>query len=107
MQVRRDQRFLVHFHSVFSGPTLSESFGTILNLSEGGCCLLTDSQVHAGMLLTLHLHVTGEASPIHIEKAAVRWTRGPELGVGFITVTPLHQERLGQLLARLKREQQA
>jgi c-di-GMP-binding flagellar brake protein YcgR len=107
MEVRRDQRFLVHFHSVFSGPTLSESFCTIVNLSEGGCCVLTDSQVYAGIQLTLHLHVPDEASPIHIEKAAVRWNRGRELGVGFITVAPPHQERLGQLLARLKREQQA
>ena len=107
MEVRRNQRFLVHFHSVFSGPTLSESFGTIVNLSEGGCCLLTDSQVYAGTQLTLHLHVTDKASPIHIDKAAVRWNRGPELGVGFITVAPPHQKRLGQLLARLKQEQQA
>jgi c-di-GMP-binding flagellar brake protein YcgR len=106
MEMRRDQRFLVHFHSVFSGPTLSESFGTIVNLSEGGCCVLTASQVYAGIQLTLHLHVTDEASPIDIEKAAVRWNRGRELGVGFIIVAPPHQERLGQLLARLKREQQ-
>lgn len=106
MEVRRDQRFLVHFHSVFSGPTLSESFGTIVNLSEGGCCLLINSEIYAGIQLTLHLHVTEEASPIHIEKAAVRWNRGPELGVGFITVAPPHRKRLGQLLARLKREQQ-
>jgi len=107
MEVRRDQRFLVHFHSVFSGSTLSESFGTIVNLSEGGCCVLTDSQAYAGIQLTLHLHVHDEASPIHIEKAAVRWHRGRELGVGFIIVAPPHRERLGQLLARLKREQQA
>jgi hypothetical protein len=49
MEIRRAQRFLVHFHSVFSGPTLSESFGAIVNLSEGGCCVLTDSQVYAGI----------------------------------------------------------
>ena len=107
MEVRRAQRFLVHFHSVFSGPTLSESFGTIVNLSEGGCCVLTDSQVYAGIQLTLHLHVPDEASPIRIEQAAVRWNRGRELGVGFITVVPPHQERLDHLLARLKRDQQA
>ena len=72
MEVRRDQRFPVHFHSVFSGPTLSESVGTIVNLSEGGWCVHTDSQVYAGIQLTLHLHVPDEASPIRIERAAVR-----------------------------------
>ena len=107
MVIRLDQRFLVHFHSVFSGPTLSESVGTLVNLSESGCCVHTDSQVYTGLQLALHLHVPDEASPIHIEKAAVRWNRGRELGVGFITVAPPHQERLDQLLVRLKREQQA
>lgn len=106
MQVRRDQRFPVHFHSVFSGPTLSESVGTIVNLSEGGCCIHTDSKVYNGIQLTLHLHVPDEALPIRIDKAAVCWDHGQELGVAFITMTPPHKERLAQLLARLKREQQ-
>jgi len=107
MDLRRHQRFPVYFHSAFSGPKLSESVGTIVNLSESGCCVHTDTQVYTGIQLTLHLHVPGEASPIHIEKAAVRWSREPELGVGFITVAPSCQERFDQLLARLKQEQQA
>jgi len=57
--------------------------------------------------LALSLHVPGEASPIYIEKAAVRWSRERELGVGFIAVAPSYQERLDQFLARLKQEQQA
>ena len=107
MDLRCHQRFPVHFHSVFSGPTLSESVGTIMNLSESGCCVHTDSQVYAGIQLTLHLHVPGEASPIHIEQAAVRWSREHEVGVGFITVEPRYQKRLDQFLTRLKQEQQA
>ena len=106
MDLRRAQRFPVHFHSVFAGQTLSESVGTIVNLSEGGCCVHTDSQVYAGIQLTLHLHLPDEASPIRIEKAAVRWSREGELGVGFITVTLPHQERLDQLLTRLKQDLQ-
>jgi hypothetical protein len=107
MDLRRHQRFPVHFHSVFSGPKLSESVGTIVNLSESGCCVDTDSQVYTGIQLALSLHVPGEASPIYIEKAAVRWSRERELGVGFIAVAPSYQERLDQFLARLKQEQQA
>lgn len=107
MDLRRHQRFPVHFHSVLSGPKLSESVGTIVNLSEGGCCVETDSQVYTGIQVALRLHVPGEESPILIEQAAVRWTRGRELGVGFITMAPPHKERLGQLLERLKRDQRA
>jgi hypothetical protein len=49
MNLRRHQRFPVHFHTVFSGPKLNESVGTIVNLSEGGCCVDTDSQVYTGI----------------------------------------------------------
>jgi len=36
----------------------------------------------------------------------VRWNRGGELGVGFITVAVPDQERLDQLLTRMKQELQ-
>jgi hypothetical protein len=107
MDLRRHQRFPVHFHSLLSGPKLSESVGTIVNLSEGGCCVETDSQVYTGIQLALRLHVPGEETPIRIEQAAVRWNRGREIGVGFINVPPPHKERLDQLLERLKRDQRA
>lgn len=102
MDLRRHQRFPVHFHTVFSLPTLGESVGTVVNLSESGCCIETDIQVYTGIQVSLRLDVPGEEVPIHIERAAVRWGRGNELGVGFITLTSPHRERLGQFLARLK-----
>ena len=49
MDLRRHQRFPVHFHTVFSGPKLSESVGTVVNLSEGGCCIETDRQFYTGI----------------------------------------------------------
>jgi len=107
MELRRHQRFPVHFHSVFSGPQCKESVGTIVNLSKGGCLVETDMQVYSGMQISLRLDVPGEISPILIERAAVRWNRGNELGVGFITAAPPHQERLDQLLERLKSDRQS
>lgn len=104
MDLRRHQRFPVHFHAVLSGPKLSESSGTVMNLSEGGCCIDTDSQVYTGIQIVLVLNVAGGETAIRIDKAAVRWNRGHELGVGFITVSPPDKERLGELLARLKQE---
>jgi hypothetical protein len=104
MDLRRHQRFPVHFHAVLSGPKLNESSGTVINLSEGGCCIDTDSQVYTGIQIALVLHAPGGTQAIHVDKAAVRWSRGHELGVGFITVSPQDKERLGQLLARLKQE---
>lgn len=106
MDLRRQQRFTVHSRSVISGPNRVEWVGTIVNLSKGGCRVETDSQVYSGMHVSLRLDVPNEVSPILIERAAVRWNRGREVGVGFITVVPPHQERLDQLLNRLKQDLQ-
>jgi hypothetical protein len=104
MDLRRGQRFPVYFQSVLSGHPRVELVGTIMNLSKGGCRVKTDSQVYSGMHVSLRFDVSGETSPIYIERAAVRWNRGGEVGVGFITVAPPHQERFDQLLKRLKQD---
>ena len=106
MDLRRHQRFPVRFHTVLSGPKLSESAGNVINLSESGCCVETDCQVYTGIQVILRLEVPQEA-PILIERAAVRWSRGRQLGVGFITVTSPHRERIADLLAKLKDGSQA
>jgi hypothetical protein len=105
MELRHHQRFPVHFHTVLSGPQLSESVGTVVNLSERGCQIETDSQVFAGIQLALGLHLPGEDSPLSIEKAVVCWNRERAIGVGFITLAPPQQERLSHLITRLKKEQ--
>ncbi|HEY6084398.1 MAG TPA: PilZ domain-containing protein [Nitrospira sp.] len=102
MDLRRQQRFPVHFHAVLTGPKLSQSVGTIVNLSESGCCVESDSQVYTGMHVAMRLHVFDEESPIYIEQAAVRWSRERKLGVGFIIVAPPQLERLKQFLVRLE-----
>jgi hypothetical protein len=102
MDLRRQQRFPVHLSSMVSSSQRGESVGTIVNLSQSGCLVKTDSRAFTGMQVSLRLDVPGEDSPICVERAAVRWSRGGELGVGFITVSPPHQERLAQLLNRLK-----
>ena len=102
MDLRRQQRFPVHLQSVLSGQPQGESIGTIMNLSKNGCRVKADSRAYSGMQVTLRFDVSGETSPICIERAAVRWSREGELGVGFITVASPHQERLVQLLERLK-----
>lgn len=106
MDLRRHQRFPVHFQSVLSGQPRGELAGTIMNLSKSGCRAKTDSKVYSGMQVSLRFDVPGEPSPICIDRAAVRWNREGELGVGFITVAAPQQERLDQLLKRLKEEVQ-
>ena len=104
MDLRRHQRFPVHFQSIPSDQPRGELVGRIMNLSKSGCRAKTDSKVFSGMQVSLRFDVPGEPSPICIDRAAIRWNREGELGVGFITVTAPHQERLDQLLKRLKED---
>ena len=106
MDLRRQQRFPVHFQIGLSGQPRGELVGTLMNLSKSGCRAKTDSKVYSGMQVSLRFDVPGEPTPICIERAAVRWNRGGEVGVGFITAAPSHQERYDQLLKRLKQELQ-
>jgi PilZ domain len=106
MDLRRQQRFPVHFQSVLSGQPRGELVGMLMNLSKSGCRVKTDAKVYSGMQVSLRFDVPGETSPLCIVRAAVRWNRGGELGVGFITVAVPDQERLDQLLTRMKQELQ-
>lgn len=102
MDLRRQQRFPVQLNSWLSDPRRGEWTGTVVNLSKGGCLIETDGQVYSGMYVTLRFDVPGEGPPLLVERAAVRWNRGRSVGVGFITVTSPHKERLDQLLSQLK-----
>ena len=106
MDLRRHYRFTVRFQSMFSGPKLNESFGTVVNLSEGGCSIQTDSQVYPGMQLSLRLYLPNEDEPIRIEQAAVHWNQVGEIGLGFVTVSPSDRERLSHLIEEMKNKQE-
>ena len=97
MDLRRQQRFLVHLQSVLSGHPRVELVGTIMNLSKGGCPREDREAGYSGLQVFLRFDMSDETSPIYIRRQLSRWNRGGEVGVGFITVAPPHQERFDQL----------
>lgn len=105
MDLRRHQRFPVRLQSVVSGSSRVQWAGTVLNLSKGGCLIQTDAKVYSGMYISLRLEIPGEVSPIMVARAAVRWNRNNEIGVGFMSVEPPHKDRLEQMMERLKSNQ--
>lgn len=106
MDLRRDKRFPVSLFTVVIGSTFGESSGIAVNVSRQGCLIDASSRVNVGDVVDVRLAVPGEASPIHIQRAAVRWNLVGKIGVGFITVAPAEQARLDQLLARMEQGQQ-
>ena len=53
------------------------------------------------MQVELFLQLEGDSTPIHINKATVRWTGSQGIGVEFLTVAPAEQERLKRVVEQL------
>jgi hypothetical protein len=51
--------------------------------------------------LEVSLQLPGEATPITITNAAVRWTGSNGIGIEFLTIAPPQLERLNQLITKL------
>ncbi|MEK7300087.1 MAG: PilZ domain-containing protein, partial [Nitrospirota bacterium] len=54
-----------------------------------------------GMQLEVSLQLPGEATPITITNAAVRWPGSHGIGIEFLTIAPPQLERLTQLITKL------
>lgn len=80
----------------------TEGQGQILNLSEGGCAVKGDKRVPERAMLNLSVFPPGRESPIVIPNAAVRWARGWEFGVEFVSLSPDLQAEIKKLLEELK-----
>lgn len=104
MDLRRQKRFSVKLQSMMIGGPRKEWAGAIINLSKTGCLVECDAQVYAGMSVAIRIEVPEEAAPILVERAAVRWNRGRQVGVSFVSMAPPQQERLNQLLQRVMQE---
>jgi hypothetical protein len=76
--------------------------GSIRDLSAKGCRVESLISPFTGMQVTLLLHVPGEANPIMIENAAVRWCGSQGIGIEFLLVAQPEQDRLGRLIKQLE-----
>ncbi|MBH0206289.1 MAG: PilZ domain-containing protein [Nitrospira sp.] len=104
MDLRRQKRFAVQLQSIMIGAPRKEWAGVVMNLSKTGCLIECDAQVYAGMSVAIRIEVPAEAAPLLIDRAAVRWNRGRQVGVSFVSITQPQQERLNQLLLQVKPE---
>jgi c-di-GMP-binding flagellar brake protein YcgR len=96
-----DQRRRTTRHSIFLLVDIHGKKGVkalINDLSLGGCRISGNLAVRHGEHLPLRLHPPGQASPILIERAAVRWIGEKDFGLQFMSVPSGERARLGQLL---------
>ena len=101
MEGRKHTRFAVQLPVSFSGDQLSHG-GTILNLSEEGCAITSETLAGAAAYLQLTMQLREREEPIQVDLAAVRWSSATRFGVEFIKIRPEEGERLKKFVKALE-----
>lgn len=104
MEHRRHPRFLVSFSSSFSSLNLVNGDGKVVDLSIRGCRIFSLTEVKAGTVLRLALHVSAQEPPIQVAQAVVRWYRDRSFGLEFVSLSEEAWPKLQQLVKELERE---
>ena len=98
---RKHQRFLVRFKSYFSTDGVRIVPGLVLDLSIGGCQVMSVIHVPSGIPIEIHIR-PDEHSPIYIPSAVVRWIGASAFGVQFKELPELETATLTRLLWTLR-----
>lgn len=80
----------------------TEGQGQMLNLSEGGCAVRGDKRVPEQAMLHLSIYPPGCNTPLVIKNATVRWVRGWDFGVEFLSLSLEERAEVRRLLQELK-----
>jgi c-di-GMP-binding flagellar brake protein YcgR len=111
IELRKHPRIFTPSGALFSlkrliSPAQSEEHtegeGTLLELSLGGCRLLSDIPLEIGERYNLILQVTKKSCPILVEAAVVRWTKESTYGLKFTSLQSIHESHLRELLLDIR-----
>ena len=98
---RKHQRYLVHFKSTFSTDGVHLETGLVLDLSLGGCRLMSAIHVDSGIQIQIHIRPDQHLT-IYVPSAVVRWIGGSAFGVQFKELPELERAALTRLLWTLR-----
>ena len=112
IDLRKHQRILTPSSALFSFTQLiipvqlladAEGEGALLDLSLGGCRLLSDTPLNLGQEYRLILQISVERPPIPVEAAVVRWTDNNTYGLKFTSIDTRDESQLRDLLIDIRR----
>jgi len=104
MEQRSHLRFHVRFHSSFSSTGSVGGEGSILDLSIRGCRIESPTNVQPGASLDVRILAAADGAPIRIQQAVVRWSRGRQFGLEFVTMVPEEWARLQRIVKQIEME---
>ena len=96
----------VHYRVSLSADSTTTGEGRLLDLSLEGCRIESPRHLPVNTYLSLRLQISPDDMPILVDLAAVRWTRGTNCGVHFLSVQPLQAARLQTFLASASPQKQ-
>jgi PilZ domain len=96
-------RLRVQFRTTFSASPKAEGVGVILDLSLGGCRIVSPVVVELGVSLELRIHVPDLEWPLMIEAASVQWVSGETFGLAFFRMKDMERQRLEQVIIKLQK----
>lgn len=94
-------RLRVQFRTTFSGSTILEGTGVMLDLSMGGCRIESQVTVEPGVSLELRIYAPDIEWPLMIEAASVQWVSGQTFGLAFFQIRETEHQRLEQVISDL------
>ena len=97
-------RLRVQFRTTFSGSTMLEGTGVMLDLSTGGCRIESPFIMVPGFSVELRIYAPDIEWPLMIEAASVQWVSGQIFGLAFFRITETEQQRLEQVISDLMEE---
>lgn len=112
IDLRKHQRIIPPPSAIFSFKQLVvpaqlledvEGEGALIDLSLGGCRLLSDTPLALGREYHLILQISVEHPPIPVEAAVVRWTEDNTYGLKFTSIDTHDESQLRDLLIEIRR----
>ena len=93
---RQHLRYKVEFPATFAGD--HAGIGIVYNIGIDGCKMVSHRKVKCGDLISVHLNVPKQTTPISILAAKVQWVLEHGFGVALLEVQKLEQARLEPFL---------
>ena len=94
-------RLRVQFRTTFSGSTMLEGTGVMLDLSTGGCRIESPFIMVPSFSVELRIHVPDLDWPLMIKAASVQWVSGQIFGLAFFQIRDTEHQRLEQVISDL------
>ncbi len=86
------------------GGRCPAKWGDVVDLSIGGCRVESPTTVQPGASLEVRIVTKTQEPSIQIQQAIVRWTRGSQFGLEFVTIESDAWARLQDTVKQIEME---